>query len=71
MERKVKPAAFWDEVKITDRKEHRRIRRLKEAAYILGNSKPVKLASIEMNTILELLIKKNRQKKKKLQYKLT
>ena len=60
MERKGKPSAFWDEVKIIDQEEHWRIRRLKKAVHILGYSDPSSRPSIEMNTIWEPIIKKAR-----------
>ena len=55
---------MWDEVKIIDRKEHWRIRRLKEAADLLDYSDLLNRPSIEMNTIWEPLIKNLDQKRK-------
>ena len=54
---------LWDKVKIIDRAEHWRIRRLKESAHMLGYSDQLCRLSIEMNTIWETIIKKVRQKK--------
>ena len=56
---------LWDKVKIIDRKEHWRIRHLKESAHMLGYSDMLSRQSIEMNTIWEPVIKKFRFKKKK------
>ena len=51
---------LWDEVKIIDREEHWRIRRLKEAAHMLSYSDLLRRPCIEMNTIWEPIIKKVR-----------
>ena len=48
---------LWDEIKIIDREEHWRIRRLIESAHMLGYSDPLSRLSIEMNTIWEPIIK--------------
>ena len=55
---------LWDDVKITDRAECWRIRRLKESVYMLGYNDLLSRPSIELNTIWELIIKKARWKKK-------
>ena len=59
---------LWDKVKIIERDEHWRIRRLKESAYMLGYSDLLSRPSIEMNTIWELIIKM--LNKKELEYEL-
>ena len=51
---------LWDKVKLIDRDEHWRIRRLKESAYTLGYSDLLSISSIGMNTIWKLIIKKVR-----------
>ena len=48
---------LWDEVKKIDN-EHWRIRRPKEAVYLLGYSDLLSRPSIEMNTIWNPVIKK-------------
>ena len=55
---------LWDKVEIIDRAEHRRIRRLKESAHMLGYNDLLSRQSIELNTIWEPIIKKARWKKK-------
>ena len=62
MERKGK-LSLWDEVKVIDRDEHRRIRHLKESAHMLGYTDLLSRPSIEINTIWESIIKKVRFKK--------
>ena len=42
---------LWYEVKIIDREENSRIRRLKKAVYIVGHNYLLSRPSIEMNTI--------------------
>ena len=42
---------LWDKVKIIDRDEHWRIRRLKESVHMLGYFNLLSIPSIEMNTI--------------------
>ena len=42
---------LWDEVKIIDRAEHWRIRRLNESAHMLGYNDLLRRPSKEMNTI--------------------
>ena len=49
---------LWDEVKIIDRAEHWRIRRLKESAHMLGYNDLLSRPSIEINTKWEPIIKK-------------
>ena len=51
---------LWDKVKVIDREEHWRIRRLKESAHMLGHCNLLSRPSTEMNTIWEQLIKKVR-----------
>ena len=51
---------LWDKVEIIDKAEHRRIRRLKESAHMLGNNDLLSIPSIELNTIWEPIIKKAR-----------
>ena len=51
---------IWDEIKLIDREKRWRIRRLKEAAYKLGNSDRLSRPSIVMNTICEPIITKVR-----------
>ena len=51
---------LWDEVKITDRPEHWRIRRLKKSAHMFGYNDLLSRPSIEMNTIWEPIIKNTR-----------
>ena len=51
---------LWDAVKVIERDEPGRIRRLKESAHMLGYSDLVSRPSIEMNTIWEPIIKKIR-----------
>ena len=56
---------LWDKVEIIDRAEHWRIRRLKESAHMLGYYNDLlSRSSIELNTILEPIIKKARWEKK-------
>ena len=43
---------LWDEVKITDREEHWRIRHLKEVVHMLGNSDLLSRPSIEKSTMI-------------------
>ena len=59
---KGKHLPLGDEVKIID-KEHLKIRHLKEALHILGNSDLLSIPSIEMNMIWEPILKKARLKK--------
>ena len=47
---------LWNEVKIVDREEHWKVRKLKESAHMLGKKKSISNPSIEMNTIWEPLI---------------
>ena len=54
---------LWDKVEIIDRAEHRRIRRLKESAHMLGYNDLLSRPSIELNTTWEPIIKKARGKK--------
>ena len=54
---------LWDEVEITDRAEHWRIRRLKESAHILGYNDLLSRPSIDMTTIWERIIKNRLDKK--------
>ena len=42
---------LWDEVKIIDREEHWRIRRLKESAHLLGYSDLLSRPNVERNKI--------------------
>ena len=58
MERKGNHLPLWDKVKIIDRAEHWRIRRLKESAHMWGYNNLLRRSSIELNTIWELIIKK-------------
>ena len=53
------PLPVSDEVKIIDREEHWRIKRLKESVQLLGDSNLLSRPSIEMNTIGESIIKKS------------
>ena len=55
---------LWDKVKIIDRAERWRIRRLKESAHMFGYDDLLSRLSIELNTIWEPIIKKARYKKK-------
>ena len=48
---------LWDKVKIIDREEHWRIRRLSDSAHMLDYSDLLGRSSIEMNTISEPKIK--------------
>ena len=52
--------SLWDKVDIIDRAQHWRIRRLKESAHMLGYNDLLSRLSMEMNTILEPIIKKAR-----------
>ena len=61
--KKGKHQLLWDEVKIIDREEHWRVRRLKESAHMSGYSDLLSSPSVEMNTIWEPVIKKVRLKK--------
>ena len=49
---------LWDEAKIIFMEEHGKIKRLKEAAYMLGYNDLLSRPSIDMNTIWEQLITK-------------
>ena len=49
-----------DEVKIIDRKEHWRIRHLKESGHMVGYTDLLSWLCLEMNTVWELRIKKVR-----------
>ena len=51
---------LWDKVEKIDWAEHRRIRRLKESAHMLGYHDLLSRPNIELNTILEPIIKKAR-----------
>ena len=51
---------LWDEVRIIDREEHWKRRRLKESAHMIGCSGLLSRPSIEMTTIWEPIIKKAR-----------
>ena len=51
---------LWDEVRLIDREENWRIRRLKESAHMLSYSDLLSRPNIEMNTIWEPIIKKVR-----------
>ena len=51
---------LWDKVKILDRDEQWRIRRLKESAHMLDFRDLLRRVSIENNTIWETIIKKIR-----------
>ena len=55
---------LWDKVKIINRAEHWRIRRLKESAHMLGYNDLLSRPSIELNIIWEPIIKKVWWKKK-------
>ena len=57
-EEKGKHLSLWDEVRIIDIEEHRRIRRHKESTHMLGYSDLLSRPSIQMNTIWEPIIKK-------------
>ena len=51
---------LWDKVKIIDREEYWKRRHLKEAAHMLGYVDLVSRPSIEMNTIWEPIIEKDK-----------
>ena len=57
---KENPLLWWDIVKIIDREEHWRIRRLKKSADMLVYSDLLSRSNIEMKTIWEPIIKKVR-----------
>ena len=50
--------SLWDEVRIIDRKEHWKRRRLKEATHMLGYVDLFHRPRLEMNTIWEAIIEK-------------
>ena len=52
---------LWNEVEIIDREDHGKIRKLKESAHMLGKKNCLSHPSIEMDTIWEPLILKERQ----------
>ena len=49
---------LWDEVKILDREEHWKLRKLKEAAYMLGYDNLLSRPSITIDPMWEPIIKK-------------
>ena len=51
---------LWDKVKIIDREEHWKRRRLKEAAHMLGYVDLLRRLSIQMNTIWEPINEKTK-----------
>ena len=51
---------LWDKVKIIDREEHWKTRRLKEPAHMLGYVDLLSRPSIEMNTIWEPITEKGK-----------
>ena len=52
---------LWDEVKIIDREHHWKIRKLKEAAHMLGHNNLLSRPSADMNSIWEPVLKKDRK----------